>query len=853
MKLKIFICVVHLIVFSNTILSQNVLSIGSKQVNVSTELELAISLENTNEIAAVQFDMTYDSSAFELLTGHSLTNRALNYSFGINSISENKIRIVIYSFGNSNISGNSGILFGLKLKAKNNPGDFPFTLSNVIFSSNSGTPVTSSTQNGSVKVLGSKMQILTKVVDFDRVLLNSNPVDYITIENTGNIALEITGYSAINPFIIKDNFPIIIGKNSQMNVALSLDTSTKYSSSKVLSFVNNDADVLRNSQSVTLNATVYAVNEIHIGNGSGTINTEIEIPVYINNMEAFNGFQFDVLLPADISYVNNSILQSLRFNGHSISASVVNGNILRFIAYSGSNTDFKGNSGELFRFKLKPALSSGTHSLNISNPILSNATLGNIESDSFNGYLQINSPNLTIDPSVISYGNLPITESRTSTVTLYNTGSSALLLDAIVISSSQLAIAASLPVEISPGASKIVSLTYKPTISGSFSETVSFRYNGPDLQKIVNVQANVFSPNYVMVENQTGIKNQVNNFSILLKNNDAVRAIQFDVELPSGFNLQSSTLTTTARSAGFNVSASLLSANKYRVLLYSVSNVSLIAGTESIINFPVFLNSDLGTGTYSFVYSNVIISNTTNQNVSSVALEDGKITVTNGPIVLNAKVILQGPYVSSTGLMTDQLRSRGLIPTISPYADASSSIPSVFNLGGTSATGLAKDDIVDWVWVELRDKINNTIIKESKSALLQRDGDVVGVDGISALSFSSSADNYYVMIRHRNHIGIRSSGSISISSTVASFDFSANSLLVSGGINGIASIGSGKYALFAGDINGDGQIQNADKNAAEALRGISGYSNADVDMNNEVQNAEINSVLNPNIGKGKQF
>ena len=69
MKLKIFICVVHLIVFSNTILSQNVLSIGSKRVNVSTEFELAISLENTNEIAAVQFDMTYDSSAFELLTG----------------------------------------------------------------------------------------------------------------------------------------------------------------------------------------------------------------------------------------------------------------------------------------------------------------------------------------------------------------------------------------------------------------------------------------------------------------------------------------------------------------------------------------------------------------------------------------------------------------------------------------------------------------------------------------------------------------------------------------------------------------------------------------------------------------
>jgi hypothetical protein len=44
----------------------------------------------------------------------------------------------------------------------------------------------------------------------------------------------------------------------------------------------------------------------------GTINTEIEIPVYVN-MEAFNGFQFDVAY--NITYVNNSIIESLRLMG----------------------------------------------------------------------------------------------------------------------------------------------------------------------------------------------------------------------------------------------------------------------------------------------------------------------------------------------------------------------------------------------------------------------------------------------------------------------------------------------------------------------------------------------------------
>jgi hypothetical protein len=69
-------------------------------------------------------------------------------------------------------------------------------------------------------------------------------------------------------------------------------------------------------------------------------------------MEAFNGFQFDVVLPDNITYVNNSIIESLRFNGHSVSASLVNGNTLRFIAYSSSNKDFNG-SRRVVPFQIK--------------------------------------------------------------------------------------------------------------------------------------------------------------------------------------------------------------------------------------------------------------------------------------------------------------------------------------------------------------------------------------------------------------------------------------------------------------------------------------------------------------------
>jgi hypothetical protein len=50
--------------------------------------------------------MSYDGTEFELLTGHSLTNRASNHSFGINSLSENKT--LLFTFPAMRIHGKFG-------------------------------------------------------------------------------------------------------------------------------------------------------------------------------------------------------------------------------------------------------------------------------------------------------------------------------------------------------------------------------------------------------------------------------------------------------------------------------------------------------------------------------------------------------------------------------------------------------------------------------------------------------------------------------------------------------------------------------------------------------------------------
>ena len=143
---------------------------------------------------------------------------------------------------------------------------------------------------------------------------------------------------------------------------------------------------------------------------------------------------------------------------------------------------------------------------------------------------------------------------------------------------------------------------------------------------------------------------------------------------------------------------------------------------------------------------------------------DGKTLVPQGYIEigtpdamrLQAKVFLQGPYDNATGLMDDDLRSTSL-PITEPYEalgyalvnSGSESVDNnLFTLTGNNA-------IVDWVFVELRDNTDSTLVVATRSALLQRDGDLVDTDGISPLSFSNVAEeDYYIFIKHRNHLSV---------------------------------------------------------------------------------------------------
>ena len=134
----------------------------------------------------------------------------------------------------------------------------------------------------------------------------------------------------------------------------------------------------------------------------------------------------------------------------------------------------------------------------------------------------------------------------------------------------------------------------------------------------------------------------------------------------------------------------------------------------------------------------------------------------------------------------------------------------------------------------------------------KRDGDVVDIDGVSTLSLNVPTNNYYVVINHRNHLGIMSATPLSLSSIPTIVDCTSNTANIYGGSNAVKEV-NGTFTMIGGDYDINGQIQNTDLAAIIQNLGGAGYSKADLDMNEQIQNTDINIIMNPNIGKGQQF
>jgi hypothetical protein len=238
-------------------------------------------------------------------------------------------------------------------------------------------------------------------------------------------------------------------------------------------------------------------------------------------------------------------------------------------------------------------------------------------------------------------------------------------------------------------------------------------------------------------------------------------------------------------------------------------------------------------------------------NCSATAIDgyvSTSITTLASSTTISLKAFLQGPYDVVTGKMKDNLRSLNLIPTTEPYTalgfihkggGGNETVnSSIFTLTGDNA-------IIDWVFIELRDATTPATVLYTRSALIQADGDIVDTDGVSPLSFTAPQGSYFIAIKHRNHLGMRTATAIPFTGSSQSLNFTDGTTLTFG-TNTVKNLGNAKFGLWAGNVVQDNKLSylglNNDRlpiynriGASSLTATVTGYHVEDVNMDGIVK------------------
>jgi hypothetical protein len=199
----------------------------------------------------------------------------------------------------------------------------------------------------------------------------------------------------------------------------------------------------------------------------------------------------------------------------------------------------------------------------------------------------------------------------------------------------------------------------------------------------------------------------------------------------------------------------------------------------------------------------------------------GTATPPASSVCLDVKVLLEGPYVASTQTMRTSLNQRGLLPGQTPTGQFGVKTPvgqpynqDPWSYSGSETVDRYDSTVVDWVLVSLRSNPDSLKATYRGVGLLRSNGQVTMVTTCPVLPTKSA---YFVLVEHRNHLGVMTPAALPVTDGKLRFDFTTQQSFVRKDppTAGQLQLGS-TYLMYAADGLKTPSAQNFDINYGDS-------------------------------------
>lgn len=593
--------------------AQNSLSITAVSGNPGDEVEVAVMLENTDAITAVEVQIPLPDKQLRYVEGSAKLNADRSNGHQVSAaVVDGTLRLYAYSLSLASLQGNTGTLFTFTLRIGREPG--VYTLQpQVVLSNAAGQAIEASAVASSATILTPKIALGATIVNYGHIPIRSTYTQTLTVKNTGTLPLSITNVTCSDATFtpVETAFEVPVGGSYALKINYA---PIKWGTTEASVEIQSNA--INGTIRATLQADPYSVNEWKISNEQGVADEVVTVKLTLKNMEPIVGVQCAFVMPNGLEYVEGSFVGVNRAASLQ-TAATLQGTKLTLMLYSLQNTPMDEGDEVVATFQCKLVGKTGYYYLTPKDVVLSNKDLVNMVSATAQGRVYIKSPMLSCGITW-DMGKTPVTQQAVANFSVKNAGSAPLVIDRVTFMAEGYEVLTALPLQIANGKSATLQVGYTGTVAGNFGTTMNIYSNDPtNRMQPVTVSGQRYEPNGLDARGEN-LYNGDYTVWVGLNNYTNIVAVQMDVHWKEGMRTSMAQLIPTARLAGHAYTVAPLDTDSYRIIIYSMQNASVVGNEGDLFALTFTPDEGVEYKDTDIRIDNVVLSSAKGENFASM-------------------------------------------------------------------------------------------------------------------------------------------------------------------------------------------------------------------------------------------